>query len=608
MPAPIEVLAAEALALLRPPPKQTLSEWAEENFVLAEGSSARPGRFRLWPYQREILDAIGDPAIERVTVIKSARIGYTKSLMAAIGASAAIDPCAMILLVPTDDDARGYAVDEIEPAFEQAPALRGLIRTGRVDGRNTLTMKTIVGGGSLKILSARSPRNLRRHDAKKLFVDEEDGMELTPEGNPVTLAEKRTFAHADRKIVRGSTPTDEQTSSIAQAYSLSDRRVFEVPCPHCGVFFEPQWEHIVWTRGEPETAVCACPHCAEAIEERFKSQMVASGAWRATRPDVKGHAGFRLSTLISLLANARWAKLVAEFEAARKSGPAEMQVFVNTVLGRVWKTSLDDLDEAKLRDRVEDFGLAPGADGRNRFPADVFLLLAAVDTQDDRFEVGIWGFNETESFFIAHDVIWGDPADSATQAELDAYLRTTWTHPNGWQIGIERVAVDSQGHKTQAVYDFCQPRLGRGVYPIISRTGSRRLWAPAPKRKDGLRLFVVGHDEAKTRVMEHLAIPPVDEAGVSSPGRFRYSADLQPESFEQLAAERRVTRYVRHRVVVEFRPVKPGLRNEALDIACYVLALRHSMRNVNFAERRARRGAAPAARTTLADLAARLNR
>src|SRR5262245_28885348 len=117
----ISALVSEALALLRPPPKVKNSEWAEKYFVLPEGSSAVPGRFRLWSYQRDIIDAIGDPDIERVTVQKSARIGYTKLLMAGIAAQADTNPCAMILLVPTDDDARGFAVDEVEPAFEQSP-------------------------------------------------------------------------------------------------------------------------------------------------------------------------------------------------------------------------------------------------------------------------------------------------------------------------------------------------------------------------------------------------------------------------------------------------------------------------------------------------------
>jgi hypothetical protein len=34
---------------------------------LPEGVSALPGAIRLYPYQREIADAISDPEIERVT-------------------------------------------------------------------------------------------------------------------------------------------------------------------------------------------------------------------------------------------------------------------------------------------------------------------------------------------------------------------------------------------------------------------------------------------------------------------------------------------------------------------------------------------------------------
>jgi phage terminase large subunit GpA-like protein len=125
-----------------------LPVWVEKNFRLPERSSAQPGRFKLWKCQWGFLEAIGDPLCERVTVIKSARIGFTKCLMATIGAYAANDPCSVILLVPTDDDARRYAVDEIEPSFAELPALRDLIQRGRLDGRNTLVMKAFAGGGN----------------------------------------------------------------------------------------------------------------------------------------------------------------------------------------------------------------------------------------------------------------------------------------------------------------------------------------------------------------------------------------------------------------------------------------------------------------------------
>jgi phage terminase large subunit GpA-like protein len=67
----------QALASLIPPPRLRLSQWIEREIVLPEGVSSLPGKVRLWPYQREIADAISDPEIERVTLVKSVRIGFT---------------------------------------------------------------------------------------------------------------------------------------------------------------------------------------------------------------------------------------------------------------------------------------------------------------------------------------------------------------------------------------------------------------------------------------------------------------------------------------------------------------------------------------------------
>ena len=72
----IELIRRNALQALRPPANIPLAEWIEANIHLPQTASATPGRMRLWAYQRGICDAIDDPEIERVTVLKSARIGY----------------------------------------------------------------------------------------------------------------------------------------------------------------------------------------------------------------------------------------------------------------------------------------------------------------------------------------------------------------------------------------------------------------------------------------------------------------------------------------------------------------------------------------------------
>jgi phage terminase large subunit GpA-like protein len=71
---------AYALASLIPPPRLRLSEWIEREIVLPEGVSALPGAVRLWPYQREIANAIKDPACERVTLLKPTRVGEAPRL------------------------------------------------------------------------------------------------------------------------------------------------------------------------------------------------------------------------------------------------------------------------------------------------------------------------------------------------------------------------------------------------------------------------------------------------------------------------------------------------------------------------------------------------
>lgn len=69
------------VARKRPEP---LSRWLEGVVCLPSGIASAPGPLRLHPYQSAIADAIADPTIERVSVIKSARVGYTTLLVGAI--------------------------------------------------------------------------------------------------------------------------------------------------------------------------------------------------------------------------------------------------------------------------------------------------------------------------------------------------------------------------------------------------------------------------------------------------------------------------------------------------------------------------------------------
>ncbi|MFN4125259.1 phage terminase large subunit family protein [Pannonibacter indicus] len=557
-------LRQEALASLLPPPRRRLSDWIERNVMLPEGVSSLPGAVQLWPFQREIADAIGDPAIERVTLVKPVRVGFTTLLTGALAGYIANDPAPILCLLPTEADCRDYMVSDIEPIFDASPALAGLIGSG-VDetGRNTILSRRFPGG-SLKIVAAKAPRNLRRHNVRVLLCDEVDGMETSAEGSPILLAEKRTLSFPDRKIVIGSTPVFEETSHVLRSYAASDARVFEVPCPECGAFHEITWGDIHWPSDQPEKAAYVCRSCGSVIDEAHKPSMVAAGRWRATRPEVMGHAGFRLNALVSLLANASWGKLAVEFVAA-KDDPARLQTFVNTILGQGWREDGEELDDTALAARAEPFSL-------DDIPETVLTLTAGVDVQRDRLEMTVIGWTrEAEAFVLGHFVIWGLPDDDATWAELDEVLKMRFPHPLGGRIGIDAAAVDSgDGETMENVYGFCFPRASRKILAIKGAEGNRP-WIERSKQKiRGGALWIVGVDGIKSHLTARLA----------RARSLRFSDSLPLSWFEQLASERVVVRYSRGQPKRRFERIS-GRRAEALDCVVYAFAARQVV-NLNW--------------------------
>lgn len=543
-----------ALRALIPPPRLHLSEWIEMHMRLPEAVSALPGRVTLWPYQREIADAISDPELERVTLVKPVRVGFTTLLTGALASYVANEPSPILALLPTEADCRDYVVSDLEPIFEATPALRGLLSAEADEtGRNTLLSRRFAGG-SLKIVAAKSPRNLRRHNVRVLLIDEADAMEPGAEGSPITLAERRTLSFANRKIILGSTPTIEETSNVLRSYARSDRRVFEVPCPECGHWHEIAWADIQWPEGQPERAHYVCPECGSVVEERHKAAMVEGGRWRATAPHVRGHAGFRLNALVSTLANASWGKLAAEFVEAKKS-PDTLQVFVNTILAQGWREAAEEIDEAALAARAEPFGL-------DAMPPDVLVITAGVDVQRDRLEIVFLGWSRDEVFILGQSVIYGDPMADDVWSELDDALRTIWKHPNGGILRVDAAGVDAgDGETMDRVVAFTRARMARRIYALKGATGNR----PSIKASDtkGAKLFIVGVDGLKGQLASRL-----------TRGRtVRFSNTLEARFYEELASERLIMRYVRGAPVRLWERI-PGRRAESLDCVVYGMAVR----------------------------------
>lgn len=569
---------------LAAPPKLTLSEWAERYAVLSRETSAQTGRFRAFGYQTGIMDAVTDPSVTEITVMKSARVGFTKILDHIVGYYLHQDPSPILLVQPRVEDAEDYSKTEISPMLRDTPALAAIAGDPKSrDSGQTILKKTLLNGSSLSLVGANSPGGFRRITARIILFDEVDGYPVGgagSEGDQIALGTKRSETFWNRKIVTGSTPTVKGLSRIEKRYEESDQRRFHVPCPHCGEKQVLEWggedtpHGIKWRKDEsgqhlPDTAFYVCSANGCIIDEADKPEMISGGEWIASKP-FKGHAGFHIWAGYSLFVNAAWSKLVAEWLRV-KSDPLARQTFVNLVLGQPYEDRGDKaLNERTLAARAEVWA--------GEVPHGVAVVTAGLDTQDDRVEIEIvgWGRNE-ERWSIAHEVIEGDPDSPKVWEQVDAYLKRIWRRADGRGFEVAAACIDSGGHHTEKVYEFSKARLGRRIWAIkgeSARGGARSpVWPtkrPSARNKQSFRPVIIGVNAAKDVIRSrlHLDQPAPGEAKA---GYMHYKADLDINFFAQLVSERSVIKTVKGQ---RFRvwELAPGRANEALDLAVYSYA------------------------------------
>lgn len=125
--ATVEGIRGRALARLMPPPKINTAEWIGANVVLPGDVSDTPGAMTPFPYQVAICDAVDDPEIERITWQKCARIGATTLMVGIVASFVKNRPSNVMVVQPTQDDARDFVVSTVDGIFAASPALAGLL-------------------------------------------------------------------------------------------------------------------------------------------------------------------------------------------------------------------------------------------------------------------------------------------------------------------------------------------------------------------------------------------------------------------------------------------------------------------------------------------------
>lgn len=547
---------------LRPVPDINVWQWADAKRVIAGEAAAEPGPYRTsrTPYLREPQTELSPQSLSIIiAVMKATQLGWTEVGNNLAGHTIDINPCAMAMYFPVDNDASEHSKTKLNPSIEATECLREkIIDVPGAKGKDTIHTK-IFPGGILYLMGAKSPRNFRHKSIKLLMGDEIDEWpyDVGGQGDPTELLMKRmdTFSQHGGKVYLLSTPTIHKLSKIERWFDDSDQRYYYVPCPLCGEYQRLIWKQLKYKRdedynliGEPEYE---CVHCKKRFGEHHKTVILEAGEWRAHKPGRKIR-GYHLSSLYSPLGWLSWLSMAEEWLRAHKDNDiTKKKVFINTRLAETWKEDTESHNPHVLYKRREAYPANVDV------PAGACLLTSFTDVQKDRLEVEVKGWGPGfENWGIEHHVIYGSPLRESTWEEHDAYIfDSVFMHESGLEMKIRAYGLDT-GYEQGVCYEYIK-RTGHRVLAFKGKGGDRLVvTGPTKDKITNVKLWTTGTDTVKELIFGWLSL--------KTPGRgyCHYNIDYTEEFFDQVTGEIAVIQKGRR----VFIPRRAGQPVEGLDL------------------------------------------
>lgn len=578
--------------IMEPPPKLTVSEWADSCRVLSEGLSSEAGRWstdRL-PYQRAIMDAMSDSKVQQVVVMSSSQIGKTEIILNVIGFFIAEDPSTILIVQPNKKPmAEDFSKHRFSYMIRDTPVLKGKISDKKSgDGDNTVFSKDFPGG-FIAFAGANAPSDLAGRPVRVVLMDEVDRYPASSgeEGDPVELAITRSTTFWNRKSLMVSSPTNKDSSRIYDKFMEGTQEEWEYMCPACG-----KYQPYAFNRLNFKTMKMKCAHCDwELSREEIYEQ---PHKWVAENPDSEIRS-FHLNAMASSFTS--WDGMVKQFKKANKSlkerhDISQLKVFINTKLGLPWDdaeyqaASKRDVDEDSLMDRREEYDAA--------LPGGVLLLTGSVDVQGDRLEYEIrgWAKND-ESWGIQRGIIWENPGFDGAWNSLVETMGQTFQFANGCGLNVAAVCIDTGGNHTNRVYKFIREmqRTGKKFYgikgyadtpgiPLIYKKTKVEIKDNNGRVVDSTHIYILGVDSGKDDIQTWLEVKEPGAGYCHFPAE--KGAGYDRMYFRGLLSEVKVEEFTRKGGIrIRWKKKQGVQRNEPLDLFNYNHAAKELV-NPNF--------------------------
>lgn len=539
------------------------------------------------------MDDANDMSVESVSMMCAAQLIKTTVLENVTAYFMDADPAPILLVQPTEELAKSFSEERLTPMIRDCPTLRDKVKEAKSrDSGNKQNFKKFPGG-NIALVGANAPSGLAGRPRRVVLEDEVDRYPISAgkEGDPCSLAERRTESFWNAVIYRTSTPTTKGVSRIEKFFLQSDQRRWFCPCPKCGHHQHLKWSQVLWGKeriaslqrwqkdfiapaeiaDDASDAVYECEACHAHLTDGQRLQMVLAGEWRATAP-FKGRRGYHLNGIASPFKpgkgfQSRLHQMIAGkggFLEAKRGGRETYKTWINTFLAETFEEEAEKIEHGPLLQRGEDYH-------PKNLPAAIALVTTAVDVQKDRLEVEAVGLGpDDESWGIEKHVIQGDTEQDDVwfgPGGLAEFLAGEYQRDDGVPLKITCTSIDMR-HKPKKVIAFIRQCGLARVFPVYGiGNGTTPLLVTHRRNKHyGLRTYAVNGKLAKDTIFARLKVEEPGPRYFHFPKAYGYDE----EHFRQLTAEVLKTKYAHGFPLQYYEKIRD--RNEALDLRVYWLA------------------------------------
>lgn len=616
-----------------------LSTWSEENIVLQEGASSRPGRFKMdiIPFLKPIADALSPhTTYKEIVLMKGSQIaGSQIALNFSMYCLDYLKDSAMYML-PTENLCSAFSKTKLEPAIKSISSIQeALGERGERKSKNTIEYKELPGR-FLKLAHAQSANSYSMYSVGKMVIDEYDRFphNVEGEGDPKSLITNRAITFDDRKIFLLSTPTILGESLIESEFLKTDQNHWHVPCPHCNEYQELIFENFIFyykhkkvvnTKNVKDEdiedvlsnqifdAQYPCIYCGTLIEEKNKYNISKLGKFVSHAPDNMSSEkiGFFVNCLYSSL-GITWVEIVRKYIDVRKNlgqGLGEeyentAQGFYNTILGLPFKNEeeINQLDHHAIESKSkESSGYYNG-----EIPEDVVYITIGGDVQRGRaeFEIKGWANDSRTNYSIDYLVIHFDTTSINEWNEnfgeiIDKYSNAC--NKKGEKISSLGIFIDSGGHDwTATVYHYCdlmnkvfvKNKSMNFIYPIkgssaVSKEGMTKRLPDLKRSSSRLAEIEQPNERYPNReiifyLLNTTKIKDDIFYEIDNTKYWNFPKDRDSSYYKMLASEERVPTIDKMTGLKTFRYKRKWRKNESLDANCYALAANYFIRKFIF--------------------------